>query len=66
MKALAEALVYAVRHIDARPSTDEDSDVAILESIAKTLHSASAEEKTAFELEAKRLGYPEWSEYLGL
>lgn len=32
MNALAKALVYAIQHIDARPSTDGDSDVAVLES----------------------------------
>lgn len=66
MNALAEALVYAIQHIEARPSTDDDSDVAVLESIGATLQSASFEEKAVLGVEAKRLGYPELPRNLGL
>jgi hypothetical protein len=66
MNAPVEALVCAIQHIVARPSTDGDSDVAVLESIAATLHWATAEEKAAFELEAKKLCCPELPENLRL
>lgn len=52
MNALAESLIYAVRRIDAKPSTDEDSDMTILESITATLQSASADEKAVLMLDA--------------
>lgn len=66
MNALAEALVYAIHHIETRPSTDEDSDVAALEAIGAALQSASDEEKAVLGIEAKKLGYPELPGNLGL
>jgi len=66
MKVLAEALIYAIQHIETNQSSNPDSDVAALEAICAALHSATAEEKSIFELEAKRLGYPELPENLGI
>jgi len=66
MKVLAEALIYAIQYIETSQSSDEDADVAALEMICATLQSATSEEKAIFELEAKRLGYPELSESLGI
>jgi len=66
MKVLAEALIYAIQYIETNQSSNPDSDVAALETICATLHSATAEEKAVFELEAKRLGYPELAENLGI
>jgi hypothetical protein len=57
MKALADALVYAVAFIDSRePSDDEDEDqdVGALESIAYYLGSATDKEKDALAAAAER------------
>src|SRR6202034_3993484 len=50
MKAIADALVYAVTYINLRGGENEayaDDDVGALESIAGMLHSATAEEEDA-------------------
>lgn len=66
MKVLAEALIYAIHYIEANQSSNPDSDIAALEAICAALHSATVEEKVVFKLEAKRLGYPELPESLGI
>jgi hypothetical protein len=58
VNAFAEALVCAIQHIEARPSNDEDSDVAALVSTGTTLQFASAEEKAVLGLEAKNWAIP--------
>ena len=47
MKAMANALVYAVTYISLRERDDLDSDVGALESIAADLRSATEQELDA-------------------
>jgi len=57
MKAIADALVYAVTYINLRGGENEaydDGDVGALESIAGMLHSATAEEEDALAAAAER------------
>jgi hypothetical protein len=57
MRALADAVVYAVTYIDLRPDEREellDHDVGALESIAAYLEHASEEEKNALAAAAER------------
>lgn len=56
MQSLCEALLYALRHIESRPSDDEDADVAILEEIAHVLGSASPEEIAVLRTVALKQG----------
>jgi hypothetical protein len=55
MKAIADALVYAVTYINLRDAADpryDDGDVGALESIAGYLHDATVEEQDALLAEA--------------
>jgi len=57
MRALADAIVYAVTYIDLWQDDREeflDHDVGALESVASYLHSASDEEQTALAEAAER------------
>jgi hypothetical protein len=54
MKAIADALVYAVTYINLRNAGDALDDVGALESIAGFLHNASVEEENALAAAAER------------
>jgi hypothetical protein len=60
MRAIADALVYAVSYINCRPldehesRCDDDADVGALESIAGRLHDASPQEQEALAAAAER------------
>jgi len=55
MDKLAEALVYAVSHINSRDNQDlQDEDVTALESIAYVIQQASRTELDALSAAAKR------------
>ncbi len=55
MRAIADALVYAVAYIDCRSFEEQaDEDVAALESIAGLLHDATAAEQDALAAAADR------------
>ena len=66
MNKLAEALIFAIHHIDSKSGIDEDSDVSVLEDISRTLQNASDEEKSSFKIVAQRLGYINLPEEMGL
>ena len=66
MKALANSLITAIRHINTCSSDDPDADVAVLESIASFLQHASVEEIRELSLAAEEHGVPELIEQLGV
>jgi hypothetical protein len=54
MKAMANALVYAVTYVSLREGDDEDSDVGALEPIAGELQSAGKRELDALAAAAEK------------
>ncbi len=54
MKAIADALVYAVAYINLQEGSDDDADVGALESICSALRTATDEELDALAAAAKR------------
>ncbi|WAC43784.1 hypothetical protein OU997_16235 [Pseudomonas sp. SL4(2022)] len=66
MEVLARTLIIACKYINDRSNSDNDEDVALLETIASELGAASEAEKQCLIQTAKALGDEAWPEELGI